>query len=152
MADPDVTLLKGQLLLKLLDIENSRCNAKTDEEERTDSLAQVLEGDDHIVARIHAGMAKYMALLGVEERPTPAMSIAEMQRTSVFRSRSDLENGRTELVPMSGSERALWEDVLTSIRNTGLGVTRATVMHTDLHRGSSNSPEDQLTLTIRLLR
>lgn len=71
----DIALFKGQLLLKLLEIESTRCNSKEDEEERTNSLAMILEGDESILNRIHSGMSRYMDLLGIEEAPPESIEL-----------------------------------------------------------------------------
>lgn len=154
MSEPDIALIRGQLLLKLLDIENSRCNAKSDEDDRTDSLALVLEGDDHIIHRIQSGMAKYMALLGIEEDyedHTPPRSIDEMQRNSIFNHTMPAGVER-RVVQMTQSQADLWEGIGRAFRHLNMPMDRVSLMDADLNRGGSRSPEDQVTMTFRVLR
>lgn len=151
MQEPDITLIQGQLLLKLLDIESTRCNAKSDEDDRTDSLANVLEGADHIVERIQSGMAKYMALLGIEENSPPALSIAEMQERSVFNEM----NGTTtthRTVAMTAYQVEMWHSMIRAFDQAGMNIRRAELMGADLNRGGRLSLEDQMTLTFRVRR
>lgn len=63
--------LKGDLLLKLLEIEGIRCKGKLSEEERSESLAMLLEGEDHVVDRISKGIDKYLALIGAAPQGIP---------------------------------------------------------------------------------
>lgn len=137
MSSPDIALIRGQLLLKLLDIENSRCNAKEDEDDRIESLAQVLEGGDHVVSRIHSGMAKYMSLLGIEEEEPMT------QGRSVFGDRR---------IPMTQNQAAFWDSLGRTFEHLNLPMDKISLMDANLHRGGSGSPEDQVTMTIRILR
>lgn len=151
MSEPDINLIRGQLLLKLLDIEATRCNAKSDEDDRTDSLAQVLEGDSHIVERIHSGMAKYMALLGIDDTP-PVLSIAEMQESSVFNPQPSPRRQGTVVVEVGRQEAEVWDQVKREAGRNGLDFNRLSLMNIQTHRGGHSSPEDQITCTFRILR
>lgn len=150
VADP----IRGQLLLKLLEIESARCNAKTDEDERTESLAQLLEGDDHIIERIHSGMKKYMSLLGIDEEAahSPAMSIAEMQESSVFGNPPRPRRPGTTVVQVTTEEAAMWDRIKRQCGQHGLDMTRMELMHIATNRGGPTSPEDQITCTFRIYR
>lgn len=106
--EPDTTSFKGQLLLKLLEIESDRCSSKEDEEERTNSLAMILEGDDNILNRIQSGMSKYMSLLGIEESP----------RESIGPVVSRGANTTT----LNAAETKLWDQITNSLSQ--VGVTR----------------------------
>lgn len=152
MSDQNVVQFRGQLLLKLLEIESTRCNAKTEEDERTESLAQVLEGGDHIVSRIQAGMGKYMALLGLEEEVIrPPMSVDEMQMNSVFNYTHPAGVER-RVVQMTRNEEELWRNIGRAFGQIGMPLDRAALMDANLNRGGNRSPEDQITMTFRVLR
>lgn len=152
MSDNDIAKFRGQLLLKLLDIESTRCNAKTEEDERTESLAQVLEGGDHIVSRIHVGMEKYMTLLGIHEEGPPVLSIAEMQESSVFGQYQRPRREGNTVVEVSLSEAETWDRIKRELGRHGLSFERMSLMGLDTNLGGRSSPEDQLTCTFRILR
>ncbi len=151
MSDQDIAKFRGQLLLKLLEIESTRCNAKTEEDERTESLAQVLEGGDHIVSRIQAGMAKYMALLGIDEEVRLPMSIAEMQGQSVFNNTTPI-GVEHRVVQMTPRQEELWASMHRAFSHLNLPLDRVSLMDANINRGGARSPEDQVTMTFRVLR
>lgn len=154
VADP----IRGQLLLKLLEIESTRCNAKTDEDERTESLAQLLEGEDHILERIHSGMNKYMSLLGIddpdniESRPLSIAEMQEMQESSVFGNPPRPRRQGTTVVQVTNEEAAMWDRIKRQCGQHGLDMTRMELMHIATNRGGPTSPEDQITCTFRIYR
>jgi hypothetical protein len=150
MSNQDIAKFRGELLLKLLEIESTRCNAKTEEDERTESLAQVLEGGDHIVSRIQAGMEKYMSLLGIHEEGPQVLSIGEMQRESVFREpNSSLAERRVRMTPR---EEDVWLSICRAFSHMNLPVDRAILMDANVNAGGRSSPEDQVTFTFRVNR
>lgn len=151
MSNQDIAKFRGELLLKLLEIESTRCNAKTEEDERTESLAQVLEGGDHIVSRIRAGMEKYMSLLGIHEEGPPVLSIDEMNSRSIF---NEQLYGPTErrVVQMTSSQDELWKSMGRAFNHLSLPLDRVSLMDANITRGGPNSPEDQVTMILRVLR
>lgn len=151
MSNQDIVKFRGQLLLKLLEIESTRCNAKTEEDERTESLAQVLEGGDHIVSRIQAGMEKYMTLLGIHEGEGPTLSIDEMQRNSIFNHNTSSGTER-RVVQMTRSQEELWSSMGRAFSQMNMPMDRVSLMDADINRGGPRSPEDQVTMTFRVLR
>lgn len=152
MSNQDIAKFRGELLLKLLEIESTRCNAKTEEDERTESLAQVLEGGDHIVSRIQAGMDKYMMLLNIHEEDPPVLSIAEMQRESVLNVSPSPRRPDTVIVEVPAREAQIWDQIKREIGRNGFAFDRMSIMDMEVHRGGPLSPEDQLTCTFRILR
>ena len=133
---------KGQLLLKLLEIESSRCSSKEDEEERTDALAMILEGDDNILNRIQSGMAKYMNLLGIEDSSQEDVS-------SVW---NKPRRPGTTLLQVDDLEVKTWDALKREVGRNGFRFDRLVFHSIETNRGGRGSPEDQITCTFSVLR
>ena len=147
MSDNEIAQFRGKLLLKLLDIENSRCNSREDEDDRTDSLASVLEGEDHIIARLSKGMDKYMDLLGISPAPR---SINDMMSDSVLRP-NETPAGMVN-VRARREEVEVWDRIKREAGRHGLNFDNVSLMNIETHMGGRSSPEDQITCTFRVLR
>ena len=63
IPEAELRKARSEIMLKLLEIERTRCLSKKDEEERTEGLAGLLEGDDIFLARIEKGLDKYLNLM-----------------------------------------------------------------------------------------
>lgn len=100
---PEAELRKARsdIMLKLLEIERTRCLSKKDEEERTEGLAELLEGDDIFLARIEKGMDKYLKLMFGTSDVVPAPSLATMFSAKTV---GDIQH----MVFSSGIHSSLW--------------------------------------------
>jgi hypothetical protein len=100
---PEAELRKARsdIMLKLLEIERTRCLSKKDEEERTEGLADLLEGDDIFLARIEKGMDKYLKLMFGTSDVVPAPSLATMFSAKTV---GDIQH----MVLGSGIHSSLW--------------------------------------------
>lgn len=73
IPEAEMRKARSDIMLKLLEIERTRCLSKKDEEERTEGLAGLLEGDDIFLARIEQGLGKYLNLMfGDYVKPIPS--------------------------------------------------------------------------------
>lgn len=89
-SEKEIADLKSQILLKLLEVEIARCNTMAEEDDRTDAMAQVVEGGDHILDRVSSGIRKYLEVLGLaeslsfEDSPSEARVLVTPHRERLF--------------------------------------------------------------------
>lgn len=83
IPETEMRKARSDIMLKLLEIERTRCLSKKDEEERTEGLAGLLEGDDMFLARIEQGLDKYLSLMFGDYVKPQAVAV-QTQQASVI--------------------------------------------------------------------
>ncbi len=129
MTPVDLSSVKAELLVKLLEIEGVRCKSKVSEDERTESLAQLLEAEDHVLQRISKGMERYLGLI---QQPMSIMAVPAPSSRNT----------------LTDEEMRVWEQIQTEVRaRTGQGLSRFSLMHFAVNTSSPRPLETQITLT-----